>query len=446
MKPQTLTLLGLLTVALLATTSVRLTADETLSLFDHKNISALWIAAPWDAKKRGPEERMQMLKELGLSKFAYNGDGAVDSEIEAAKKHGIEIAAFWYPVRNPQVVEAIKRYGIHPQFWVCGSRAITVANEAERIEAEVARIRPIAEDAAALGCKVGLYNHREPWFEEQDHQIAIIERLRRDGLTNVGIVFNFHHWRGSLAEFPALFKRIQPHLLAVNLNGMRADTAQYPPVRYIGSDESELEMIRVVQESGWRGPIGVIHERPTVDAAEGIKGNLQGLAWVQRELQQPGSGGPKPQEPAPPKPVLPKPVFAPLAAPQAADDARLAVQSADDARIAAMSSPERSRLTAIFSDELRYAHSTGAVDTKASFIDTLTSGKTKYLRFEYLEREFSFPAPGIALMTGRVRIRVATAEGEMENSLSFLAVWRKEKDHWRFLAWQSCKLPTASKP
>jgi hypothetical protein len=27
----------------------------------------------------------------------------------------------------------------------------------------------------------------------QDHQIAIIERLKRDGITNVGIVFNFHH-------------------------------------------------------------------------------------------------------------------------------------------------------------------------------------------------------------------------------------------------------------
>ena len=326
MKPKPLALIGLLTVAFLATTSLKSTADDTLSLFDRKNISALWIAAPWDAKKRGPEERMQMLQELGLSKFAYNGDGAVDAEIEAAKKHGVEIAAFWYPARNPQIVDAIKRYGIHPQFWVCGSRAIPVTNDAERIEAEAARIRPIAEDAAALGCKVGLYNHREPWFEEQDHQVAIIERLRRDGLTNVGIVFNFHHWRGSLAEFPALFKRIQPYLLAVNFNGMRADTTQYPPVRFIGSDESELAMIRVVEASGWRGPIGVIHERPTVDAAEGINGNLQGLEWVQKELRQPGSGGPKPQEPAPPapvlpKPVLPKPVVAPLAAPQAADNA-----------------------------------------------------------------------------------------------------------------------------
>jgi sugar phosphate isomerase/epimerase len=293
MKLRPLALIGILTTALLVTASLKLSADDTRSLFDHKNISALWIAAPWDAKKRGPEERMQMLRELGLSKFAYNGDGVVDAEIEAAKKHGIEIAAFWYPARNPQIVDAIKRYGIHPQFWVCGSRAITVTNDAERIEAEAARIRPIAEDAAAIGCKVGLYNHREPWFEEQDHQIAIIERLRREGLTNVGIVFNFHHWRGSLAEFPALFKRIQPHLLAVNLNGMRADTAQYPPVRFIGSDASELEMIRVVETSGWRGPIGVIHERPTVDAAEGIKGNLKGLEWVQKELQLPGSGGPQ---------------------------------------------------------------------------------------------------------------------------------------------------------
>jgi hypothetical protein len=38
-----------------------------------------------------------------------------------------------------------------------------------------------------------------------------------------------------------------------------------------------------------------------VDAAEGIKGNLQGLEWVQKELRQPGSGGPKPQEPTTPQ-------------------------------------------------------------------------------------------------------------------------------------------------
>ncbi len=310
MKNPPLVHLCLLAVILLAPPFAKLLGAETPSLFDRKNIAALWIV-PYDAKKRGSEERAQMLQELGLTKLAYDWRAehvpTFNAEIEAMQKHGIEITAWWYPTRNQQILDAIKRHGIHPEFWVCGSRAITVTNDAERIEAEAARIRPIAEEAAALGCKVGLYNHREPWFEEQDHQIAIIERLRRDGMTNVGIVFNFHHWRGSLAEFPALFKRIQPYLLAVNLNGMRADTTQYPGVRFIGSDESELAMIRVVEASGWRGPVGVIHERGNLDAAEGLKGNLQGLEWVQKELHQPGSGGPKPQEPVARLPLLPKP-------------------------------------------------------------------------------------------------------------------------------------------
>lgn len=175
---------------------------EAADILDKSNIAAKWIV-PYDAKKRGSEERAIMLKELGVTKLAYDWRAehvpTFNAEIEAMQKHGIEITAWWYPSHNPQILDAIKSHGIHPQLWVCGSRSITTTNDAERIEAEAARIRPIAEDAAALGCKVGLYNHREPWFEEQDHQIAIIERLRRDGVTNVGIVFNFHHWRGSLA-------------------------------------------------------------------------------------------------------------------------------------------------------------------------------------------------------------------------------------------------------
>ena len=125
----------------------------------------------------------------------------------------------------------------------------------------------------------------------------------------------------------------------------------------------------------------------------------------------------------------------------AADESRLAAaKSADDKRMAAMKSGDRAGLSVIFSDELRYAHSSGVVDTKPSFIETLSSGKTKYLSFDYEERNFTFPSSDIALMTGRVRIRTTAAETTTENFLSFLAVWREEKGQWRFLAWQSCKL------
>ncbi|MDB6003088.1 MAG: hypothetical protein JWR15_75 [Prosthecobacter sp.] len=131
-----------------------------------------------------------------------------------------------------------------------------------------------------------------------------------------------------------------------------------------------------------------------------------------------------------------------------AEEAPLAaVQAADDARVAAMKSPDRDKLSAIFSDELHYSHSTGVVDTKTSFIEVLLKGTTKYEAIDYVERKFTFPAPGIALMTGSAKLKIGTESGTMEPTLAFLGVWRLENGQWRFLAWQSCKLtPPAAAP
>ena len=121
-----------------------------------------------------------------------------------------------------------------------------------------------------------------------------------------------------------------------------------------------------------------------------------------------------------------------------AEDAQLAaLKAADKARVEAVLSGDKGKLEAILSDELRYAHSSGAVDTKQSFIDAVTSGKMKYTAIDYDEQNFTMPAPTIALMNGRVHLKV----GAMEASMSFLSVWRNENGQWRFLAWQSCKLP-----
>lgn len=125
--------------------------------------------------------------------------------------------------------------------------------------------------------------------------------------------------------------------------------------------------------------------------------------------------------------------------------ALVAVKSADKARVAAMQSGDRTKLDAVFSDELRYAHSNGIVDTKKSFIEILSAGKTKYVGYDYEEQNFTFPAPGIALMTGRAHVKAESEGKAMDAVLSFLAVWREEKGQWRFLAWQSCKLPPVVK-
>lgn len=130
---------------------------------------------------------------------------------------------------------------------------------------------------------------------------------------------------------------------------------------------------------------------------------------------------------------------------QAEDDRHLAaVRAADDRRVAATLAADGKKLGEIFSDELRYAHSSGLVDTKSSYLQSIVNGRTKYHVIEFEERNFTFPAPGIALENGRAHMKATSATGESDSIFSFLAVWREEKGQWRFLAWQSCKLPPAT--
>ena len=130
----------------------------------------------------------------------------------------------------------------------------------------------------------------------------------------------------------------------------------------------------------------------------------------------------------------------------AAENLELArVTAADDARVAAMLAPTREKLDAVLSPDLRYAHSNGQVDTKAALIDSLTDGSATYAKYAYQQRTFTFPAPGIAIMAGRFDVKAVVKGNAAESTISFLAVWRLEMGEWKFLAWQSCKVPPAAK-
>ncbi|MDB6115691.1 MAG: hypothetical protein JWQ62_2636 [Lacunisphaera sp.] len=121
------------------------------------------------------------------------------------------------------------------------------------------------------------------------------------------------------------------------------------------------------------------------------------------------------------------------------DKLSAAVMAADDERLGATKAGDGARLDAIFSEQLHYAHSSGHIDTKASYMEALTSHRTVYESFEYLERNFVPAAPGIVLMNGHVIIHSSKDGEKVINDLNFLAVWREENGRWRFLAWQSCK-------
>ncbi len=148
-----------------------------------------------------------------------------------------------------------------------------------------------------------------------------------------------------------------------------------------------------------------------------------------------------PRDTRPDTPLLAPPV-APALKPDS-NPAIAAVRIADDRRLAAMSGADRAALDAICSDELHYGHSSGKVDTKATLIESLTSRRTVYEKFNYKERSFVPAGSDAMLMKGRVIVDLLANGQKIQIDLSYLAVWRNENGVWRFLAWQSCRNPPA---
>jgi hypothetical protein len=124
-----------------------------------------------------------------------------------------------------------------------------------------------------------------------------------------------------------------------------------------------------------------------------------------------------------------------------AADAIAACRAADDARVAAMTSADPAKLAAAFSDELVYVHSSGKQDSKASLTEAITSGKSAYHSIDFEKREFREVVPGLVLEHGRCLVKLGKTAPYTDLHLSFLASYRLEKGTWRFIAWQSCKLP-----
>lgn len=294
--------LGLAALLLLACLPAARSAEY--QLFARTNLMA-WCIVPFDAKKRGPEERAAMMEKLGFKHFAYDYRAEhipqFDAEIAACRKHGVSLDAWWFPTSmNDEarlILDVLKRNNVKAQLWVTGggNPAKTPEEQRARVEAEAKRIRAIAEAAAPIGCTVALYNHGA-WFGEPENQIQIIERLKRDGITNVGIVYNQHHGHDHLDRFAALLRQMKPYLLTLNLNGMTRNGDKVgKKILPLGQGDLDVAMLKVIRDSGWRGPIGILNHTDE-DAEARLRDNLDGLDWLLPQLDgKPADARPQPR-------------------------------------------------------------------------------------------------------------------------------------------------------
>ncbi|HCN76474.1 MAG TPA: heme-binding domain-containing protein [Verrucomicrobiales bacterium] len=256
---------------------------QAADLFDQQNLAA-WCIVPFDAKKRSPEDRAEMVAKMGIKKIAYDWRQEhvveFEREILAYQKNGIEMFAFWGV--HDEALRLFEKYKMHPQLWVMMKG--TGDTQEAQVKTAAEGLLPILAKAKAIGSQVGIYNHGG-WGGEPENMVAVCEFLKKNhGTDNVGIVYNLHHGHSHLDRLPKALEAMKPWLLCLNLNGMDiAGDTKGRKILPLGVGTQDVKVLRQIRASGYSGPIGILNH--TNEDAEGrLLDNLDGLKWLIPQL------------------------------------------------------------------------------------------------------------------------------------------------------------------
>lgn len=248
---------------------------------------APWCILGFDSEDRSSEERVALIKELGLKRYGFNkGKGHLHEmvdEFQLAKDNEIEITSifFWLnadrdslgklSAYNQELLANLKKTVQKPCLWLSFSNNFfEERSEEESVALAVEMIQYVKTLADEVGCELALYNHRG-WFGSPYNQIKVLEGLDD---SSISMVFNFHHAHEYVDEFDEVAKMITPYLSYVNLNGVKKEG---PEILTIGEGDYELQMINTLKAEGFEGPWGILGHIKTEDVKVVLNRNIEGL-------------------------------------------------------------------------------------------------------------------------------------------------------------------------
>ena len=119
-----------------------------------------------------------------------------------------------------------------------------------------------------------------------------------------------------------------------------------------------------------------------------------------------------------------------------------AVLDAEDRRYRAMIDADLATLDALFADELSYAHSSGARDTKAEYLEKIRSGYYVYQRIDHPVQRVAVVGD-TAIVVGRMTADLLVQGVQKTIDNLALAVWTRAAAGWRLLAYAPTSPPAA---
>lgn len=115
------------------------------------------------------------------------------------------------------------------------------------------------------------------------------------------------------------------------------------------------------------------------------------------------------------------------------------VEAAVTYLISALESGDRKALENITMEKLSYGHSSGSIENRDMFIESLASGKSDFVTIKTSEQTISVSG-NTAIVRLRLDAKTLDKGKEAEVHLHVMMVFQKEKRDWKILARQAVKL------
>ena len=117
------------------------------------------------------------------------------------------------------------------------------------------------------------------------------------------------------------------------------------------------------------------------------------------------------------------------------------VLAVDDARTAALIAADRPALDRTLAGELRYVHSNGLTQDRATYLAAAVGGAMQYRVIKPLERQARPVSGTVVLVTGSNHVEVVLNGKPLQANVLYTAVYVQEGGAWKMTAWQSTPAP-----
>jgi sugar phosphate isomerase/epimerase len=251
-----------------------------------------------DAKKRTLPEQAQMLRELGFDGAGYPVwlDASADANLQTLDQSQLKLAIAWTTVNvnpdakpfDPKLLDTLRKLKGR-NTTVCVLLQGLPPADPRGEQPAIRALRQLGDAAAASDLRVSIYHHTGDWTQSLLDAAQLVKKVDHP---RVGLNFNLCHWLmiDGDKDYRPVLKENASKIFVVTINGAKLGTKTWTNGLIQGLDQGDFDnrqLLALVREIGYRGPIGLMCYGMPGDARDHLEASMKVWRSWQSEWKKP---------------------------------------------------------------------------------------------------------------------------------------------------------------